>query len=164
MFNITKIDQNLNQMDHLSLRDLADFFENQAEMCREHAHKNALTTDEQQSGAIDFLMRTPRIVMRYLRAGCTLDEALQKTAECTHAPIGSIQRAWRRFLADKSTYELRRRNRLILELASMGFKNADIGRKLGLHPNSVSRIIGQARRAYHTHRADYLLNDESVIF
>lgn len=153
MFNIVKIDEELNQVDHISLRDLADFFEKQAEILRHKSMQDSKSNDEQTAGAIDFLLRTPRIVMRHLKTGCTREEALQRTADLTGAPLATIERAWKRFLYDKSDYELRRRNRLILELAALGLKNADIGKKMNLHPNSVSRIIGAARRAYHLPRS-----------
>lgn len=153
MFNMVKIDDELRQLDRYSLADLAEYFDKQAEICRQKALEDTENAAEKQAGAVDFLMRTPRIVMRHLRLGCTLTEAQQKTAALTGAPLGSIENAWSRFCSDKSTYELRRRNRVILELAGMGFANADISRKMALHPNSVSRIISQARSAYHAPRA-----------
>lgn len=145
--------EDLKYVDHYSLRDFAAFLEQTAEIIHEKAKQNAFKPEEAQAGAIDHLMRSSRIVIRHLRKGCTLDEALEKTADDIGAPIDSVKRTWRRFCNDKSIYELRRRNRLIIELASFGFTNAQIGRKVNLHPNSVSRIIGAARRDYHLARS-----------
>lgn len=145
--------EKLRFVDYLSLEDMAQFFEEQAETLREQAANQISTTDEaRQANAIDFLYRSPRIVMRFLNKGESLEFAIEKTAQETGAPVVSIERAWRRFTQDKNLYTLRRRNRLILELVAMGFTNADIGRKVNLHPNSVSRIIAQTRQEYRQTR------------
>lgn len=145
-------DNMLSQVDHFSLNDFAEFLERSADQVRELAVKNSIKPEEQQAGAIDFLLRTPRIVMRHLKSGHSLDDAMALTAKETGAPVGSINRAWRRFCQDKSLYELRRRNRLIIELAAMGFTNAQIGKKVNMHPHSISRIISAARRVHHQAR------------
>lgn len=147
---VKKFDDKLRFLDHITLNDLADFFDGQAENCRQKAIQQAFSNDEKKAAGIDFIIRTPRIVMRHLKTGCTLHEAIRKTAHETSVPETSIKNAWKRFCYDKSLYEMKRRNRLILELATMGFSNADIGRKVNLHPNSVSRIITRARKDYHS--------------
>src|SRR5687768_4770286 len=126
MFDILKIQNELQDLDHLSLRDLADFFDKQAELLRHKAMQDCKSSDEKTAGAIDYLLRSPRIVMRHLKHGCTLEEAQQSTADLIGAPVESVKNAWKRFIYDKSHYELRRRNRLIMELATLGFTNADI--------------------------------------
>ncbi len=154
MSNLTiKPIEKLRFVDYLSLEDMAQFFDEQAEVCRLQASEQKPVMDDmKQAAAMDFLMRSPRITMRYLNEGNSLKEAIEKTAKKIGAPVKSINRAWYRFTHDKSLYEMRRRNRLILELATMGFTNADIGRKVNLHPNSVSRIISKARKEYHSAR------------
>mgnify|MGYP000536592238 CR=1 FL=1 len=145
--------EKLRNVDHLSLEDMAKFFEEQAEHCRMQAATQKIATDgERIAAGMDFIVRTPRIVIRYLNKGYSLEEAMSRTSTETGAPITSIERAWNRFTHDKSIYETRRRNRLILELAAMGFSNADIGKKVHLHSNSVSRIISRARKDYHKAR------------
>jgi len=90
--------------------------------------------------------------MHFLRQGHSLSDALEKTATSLNVPFGSVERSWQRFLHDKSLYELRRRNTLIIELAALGLTNADIGKKVGLHCNTVSRIISKTRADYQAGR------------
>ena len=144
------LNEKLKYVDSYTLNDLANYMEKQAEELRAQAAEQAINQSEKNSFAVDHIIRTPRIVMRYLKTGCTLIEAKTKAANDCSLPIGTIDNAWSRFCMDKSNYELKRRNRLILELACLGFTNSDIGKKVGLHPNSVSRIITKARRDYHT--------------
>lgn len=142
--------EKLRFVDHMSLNDMASYLEVQAETLRLQAANQQSNSDSgKQAAAMDHLIRTPRVVMRHLNKGMTLDSALEMTANDTGAPIVAIKRAWTRFTHDKSLYEMRRRNRLILELAAMGFTNSEIGKRVNLHCNSVSRIIAQARKAYH---------------
>lgn len=155
MSNMTAIaHEELRYMDHLSLRDMADFFERQAELIRQQSDQIAANNNIQarHASAVDTLIRSPRIVLRFLQRGCTLVEAQNQAAKTIGVPVGSIERAWKRFCFDKSHYELKRRNRLIIELAAMGFTNADIGKKVFLHPNSVSRIITKARASFRAGR------------
>ncbi|MCK5385145.1 MAG: hypothetical protein KAJ29_06160 [Alphaproteobacteria bacterium] len=142
----------LKRLDHLSLNDLADYFEEQADRCRQEAVSCAHSESEQQATGINYLLKAPRIVMRFLRQGHSLSEALENTAASIKVPLGSIERSWQRFLQDKSLYEMKRRNTLIIELAALGFTNADIGKKVGLHSNSVSRIIAKTRADYQAAR------------
>ncbi len=164
---IQTFDKSLSRLDHLSLRDLAEFFETQADLCRNEAVKNLTNEQERIASGINYLNTIPRVIMRFLKTGCTLKEAISNAANDVNAPIGSVERSWNRFLSDKSVYELRRRNNLIIELACLGFSNSDIGKKVYLHANSVSRIISQARRDYHTARSSdsqrrLLLNGGSI--
>lgn len=153
MPNIPQFNDKLRWLDYSTLNDLANFFEAHAESCREKAALQVFDDGERNAAAIDCLIISPRIVMRFLRQGCTLSEAQEKTAEDIAAPLELIERSWKRFCYDKSLYELKRRNRLVLELAALGFTNADIGKKVNLHSNSVSRIISKARKDYHSGRA-----------
>ncbi|MBL4761668.1 MAG: hypothetical protein JKY93_03100 [Gammaproteobacteria bacterium] len=144
----SEVHQSLTRLDQLSLSDLAEYFDEQAELCRQEAVKTAKSELERQAAGINYIVSSPRIVMRHLKQGCTRDEALEKTAVIMGIPHGSIERTWMRFLSDKNIKELKRRNTLIIELVAMGFSNADIGRKVNLHPNTVSRIISKARADY----------------
>ena len=143
----------LKRLDHLSLKDMAEYFEHQADYCRHQAVKSARSEVETVAAGASYLVTAPRIVSRYLRKGESLEYALERTAKSLSVPFETIERTWKRFLCDKSLYELRRRNTLILELACLGLTNADIGRKVNLHPNSVSRIISSARSDYRHGRA-----------
>ena len=151
--NLIEIHQNLSKLDHLSLNDLAEYFDYQAELCRQEAVKTAMSEQERQAAGINYIVTSPRIVMRHLKAGYTRDEALERCANELNVPYGSIERSWKHFLHDKSRHELQRRNTLIIELVALGFSNADIGRKVALHPNTVSRIVSKARRQYHVARS-----------
>lgn len=149
----TSPQEKLRYVDHLSLEDMAKYFEEQAEHLRMQAATQKVSTEgERIAVGMDFIVRTPRIIIRFLNKGYSLEEAMQQTEKETNVPIPSIKNAWNRFTHDKSVYEARRRNRLIVELAAMGFTNANIGKKVNLHPNSVSRIISKARKDYHTAR------------
>lgn len=146
----TPAHEKLRYMDHLSLRDMADFFEHQAELIRNQSNYIVAKNNVQarQSVAIDILITSPRIVLRLLQTGQSLQEAQINAAKEIGAPVSTIENGWKRFCYDKSHYELKRRNRLILELAAMGFSNSDIGKKVFLHPNSVSRIITSQRKIH----------------
>lgn len=94
--NLDQIHQNLAKLDHLSLSDLAEYFESQAELCRQQAVKTAHSETERQAASINYIVSSPRIVMRYLRAGYKRDEALQKCANDIGVPYDSIERSWGR--------------------------------------------------------------------
>lgn len=143
----------LQYVDHHSLNDFAAFLEAAAEQVREQAQANARRPEQEMSGAVNFMLRTPRTVERHLLKGCTLAEAIELTANESGLPADSVKRAWQRFTHQKSNDDLRRRNRLIIELAALGFSDSDIGKKVNLHRNSVNRIINQARRIRHMSRA-----------
>lgn len=151
--DVQTLHKNLARLDHLSLNDLANFFEDQAEICRHEAVKSATSDLEKQAAGINYLVNAPRLIMRHLKQGHRLNDALKSTSEELKVPLSSIQRTWERFTHDKSIYELKRRNRLIIELAALGFSNSDIGKKVNLHPNSVSRIISKVRKDYYTARS-----------
>lgn len=142
----------LQRLDHMSLNDMADFFEEQADRFRQEAIGASRTDSERQAAGINYLLKAPRIVMRFLRQGCSLSEALERASASINVPYESVERSWQRFLHDKSLHELKRRNTLIIELAALGLTNSDIGKKVGLHCNSISRIISKARSDYRTAR------------
>lgn len=143
-----KLADKLRYLDEMTLQDMAEFFERHADICREQAAQNAASEAEMIAAGINYLLAAPRIVRRYLRQGYCLEKAAEKTAIQENLPLPSVMSSWRRFCHDKSRYELARRNTLIIELAALGLSNADIGKRVNLHPNSVSRIISNARKAY----------------
>lgn len=150
---IPQLNDKLRFLDHMTLNDMAEYFEQQAELCRQKSAEHAFSELERNCAGMDYLTRTPRIVSRFLRQGCSRSEAFFEASKATGAPLEVIERAWSRFCHDKSIYELKRRNRLILELAAFGMTNADIGRKVHMHPNSVSRIISSARKEFQSTRS-----------
>ncbi len=97
----------LGRLDHLSLTDLADYFEAQADICRQEALNAVRSDSETLSMGISYLLKAPRITMRFLRQGYSLKEAHEKTAASMNAPIETIEGSWKRFLHDKSATELK---------------------------------------------------------
>jgi len=142
----------LRYLDHMTLSDMAEYFEGQAEIMRHKAAQNAAGDSERIAAGIDYLLSAPRLVRRSLRQGYKLEQAIELAAKEMKAPLGSIKASWGRFCADKTTYELNRRNTLIIELAGLGLTNAQIGKRVNLHANSVSRIISNARKSYRLGR------------
>jgi len=83
--------EKLRFVDHLSLEDLACFFEQQAKLCRIQAsNQNSISEGEKQAAAMDFILQTPRIVMRHLNKGHTLANAKELTAKNLNLPTTTI--------------------------------------------------------------------------
>ena len=147
-----RLEDKLRYIDHITLSDIAEYFEGQAEIMRHKAAQNAAGDAERIAAGINYLLSAPRLVRRSLRKGYNLEQALEIAAKEMQAPISSVKASWGRFCADKSIYELNRRNTLIIELAGLGLTNAQIGKRVNLHANSVSRIISNARKSYRLGR------------
>jgi DNA-binding NarL/FixJ family response regulator len=136
----------LSSVDDMSLHEFADYLEQQADFIRNMAVQNSLTREDKNAAGMRFIQQSPRIVSRYLLQGHSLEEAIEKTATKTGAPVTAIENAWRRFSDSKNEHAMRQRNRLLIELASAGMSNAEIGHRLNLHYSSVARLIAKARR------------------
>lgn len=150
------IDNELIDLDHQALFTLAAWHDKQATILRERAH--VLAGRQNQENDIDrrlqFLERIPATVMKYLRQGCSLDEAQAKTAVHADTLLATVEKRWQDFITIKDSKSLAQRNRLIMDLAAMGLKNRQIGDRVGLHEVSVSRIISKEKRRLISWRRD----------
>ncbi len=142
------IDVELTGLDHKALFDIANWHDKQATILRERAHLLAARANQQNDidRRLKFLDRLPDTVMRYLRQGCSLIEAMDKAAEHSKVPLATVQTRWQAFIVTKDKKSISRRNKLIMDLAALDLTNAQIGARVDLHPVSVSRIIGQEKR------------------
>jgi DNA-binding NarL/FixJ family response regulator len=107
-------------------------------------------TSARASRAVQVAQRTPEIVARYISDGLALPCAQAQTAIDTGLPIDTIAWHWKKHLRDRNATATKHRNALIMSLASRGLTNHDIAAKTGLHPGSVSRIIGKTLRSTAT--------------
>ncbi len=78
-----------------------------------------------------------------MSAGMSLDQAMTATASETGMPMETIAWHWRRWLSSRKADEVAARATLVMQYARRGWSNEEIGRHLGIHPVSVSRIISR---------------------
>ena len=164
MFNIDS--DMILSLDYKGLYGLAEFLERQAEICRGRAHKLEQRTvnDRHFERQLDFYKRLPRIVCKYLRHGQSLPDAKGLAARDADVPFGTVEKYWDDFIATKDKKSMSQRNQLLIDLAAIGFTNAQMAERVGLHANSVSRIISQERkrRLWMQNRKDHPLLLEEI--
>lgn len=152
------IDDELNDLDHKALFNIANWHDKQATILRERAYLLAARANQQNDidRRLKFLDRLPDTIIKYLRQGCTLAEALQKSADHAGTPLATAQARWTAFIDMKDKKSLAKRNHAIMDLAALDLTNAQIGDRFGLHPVSVSRIIShEKRRLISWRRSEY---------
>ena len=150
MSNISTLDQTeLRYADSKSLEDMADFFELNAEMFRQMAFDKRRDMDKQTERAGMMIEALPREVLRHIEKDYVdRSTAIQRVSDEYNLPYKTVEGCYSRFTSRRSAHASRMRNRVIIELAALGFTNAQIGKRVDLHPNSVSRIISSWRKAY----------------
>jgi hypothetical protein len=141
------IDVMLMDVPYPALYKLAAWHDKQATIIRAWAHRLELSSE--MKGQVDkrhkFLQQLPATVAKYLRQGIQLQTAIVMTSQHANVPIETVEARWRDWINNKNGQSLDERNRLIVDLSSI-LKNAQIGERVGMHPNSVSRIISQEKR------------------
>ncbi len=113
---------------------------------RAHRLEQRDTDDRHIDRRLQFLEKLPQTVCKYLRQGHSAVQACELTSTHTEVALATVQAHWRRFLTEKSEVSMAQRNRLIMDLAALGLTNALIGDRVGLHANSVSRIISAEKK------------------
>ncbi len=144
--NGINIDRHLISLGFMELYALAEFFDHKAEECRARASyfESRQASSDSFKRELQYMRdELPRVVAKQLRHGHTLDTAIQKTAEITAIPCDTIEIHWTYFTRAKRRRDRENRNKLIVQLAEYGLSNDAIGKRLRLHPNSVSRIISE---------------------
>lgn len=136
----------LNRLDAESLEALADTCDILAHQARilVASHNLKATQRAEINKRFESCGNTPQLVAQKITDGSPVDNAIQAVAAETGIPIETIRLYWRRWL--RSPERQRQRTALILALASRGATNAQIGERVGLHANSVSRIIREQIR------------------
>lgn len=143
-----KVDPALLGLDPPALFRIAEYMERQAEIILALARKKQLKIDQgtEIDRQIKYLKETPSIVIRILRRGCSLEEAIAETSKISDAPIVTIEKHWENFLHTNNKNTVAQRNKLIRDLHSLGLTNVAIAQRLDLHPVSVSRILSSAKK------------------
>lgn len=144
--NGVNIDTNFVDFSYTQLYAMAEFFEEQANMCRSRAvyfESRTVSTSKIHKELKYYREELPRFVRRYLRQGYNLDEAIKKASEVSEIPADTVEIYWIYFTRAKRAAEKKRRNDLILYLAEYGFCNQAIGKRVKMHEKSVSRVISQ---------------------
>ncbi|MGH1377165.1 MAG: hypothetical protein ACRBCK_12585 [Alphaproteobacteria bacterium] len=144
-----KIDPALCDLDPSALFRMAEYMERQAEIILALARKKQLKIDRgvEIDRQIQYLKNTPTTVIKKLRRGCSLEEAIAETAKISDAPIVTIKKHWDNFLSNKDQNSVAQRNKLIMDLHSLGLTNVTIAKRLHIHPVTVSRIISKHRKS-----------------
>lgn len=128
---------------------MAELFEKQASLLREQALKiqaKQKSADESQA-LIDYLKQTPHTVIKQLKKGLSLKEAIVESAKLSNCPTETIDHYWKRFCRSKQDNDIKSRNNIIFILAAMGLSNNEISNRVNMHPGSISRLLGQEKRA-----------------
>lgn len=122
--------------------------ERQAEIIIAHARKRQAKIDSQNAieHRVKFLKDTPKTVIRMLRRGHSLEEALKETSKICDVPIVTISKHWDNFLKEKNQKSVAERNKLLKDLHALGLSNVTIAKRLDLHPVSVSRILSKNKK------------------
>ncbi len=84
---------------------------------------------------------TPRLVARHAALGLTPAAAIEAAAAEAGVPPETVLAHVRRRARDQAAADRRARDLAVMRLAGRGWRNAEIGARLGLHPHSVSRIV-----------------------
>lgn len=133
----------LRGLEPAQLIELAKAHEQQAAALRAAAERRAEETAMHRAtkARMDTLDRLPAMVARFEGQGMTRGEALACVALSTGVPAGTV--AQRMFRAEKKAKADQRaaRERAVMSLATSGHGNAEIARRVGVHPGTVARIV-----------------------
>ncbi len=143
------IDENLLTFESDYLYLMANWYEKQADIFRQRAndivaHKNI---DEKKifSKYNDY-KDIPKIMRKYLRQGMTLAEAYKATSKVANAPLGTVTKFWKDFTMNNTKLSMAHRDRLIIDLLCLGRTQKDIAGIIGMHPNSICRVIRKIKQ------------------
>ncbi len=141
-------DPALNELDYPALFSLAEYHTRQSEIILSLARKKQAKEDEkiETENRANELQESYKIVMRCLRRGMKLDEAIEETSKIIHAPKHTIEIRWNDFISDTTVKNNRKKHVLIRDLSAIGISNVQIAHKLGLHPVTISRILSKERK------------------
>ena len=141
------IDDTLTELDHNTLYTMAEWHDKQSTILRARAHALAERQHgrDQVSERVKFIQNSPRTVMKYLRAGHDINNALKRAADHTGLPEKTIANNWFKYIDSKRKEHVRERNKLAFEMHGLGIPNVAIADRLNLHPVTVSRILKKER-------------------
>lgn len=131
------------------LEALARAHDGVAESLRRAAIERAgdLARSERARRLIENLAQLPDAAARLARhAGVAPCAAAQQIGAETGVPAETVAHYMKRRTDELRRLARGRRDREVMRLARLGWSNAEIGRKLALHPSSVSRIVQKALR------------------
>lgn len=130
------------------LRRMAKWLERRAASYRDRADQlDAMAAGRAAArAAVALAFSTGSMVAAHVAAGMSVDQAMAAVVAETGMPHETVQIHWRRWLKDRRADHVAARSRLVMQYAGRGWTNDEIGRHLGIHPVSVSRIIGRVVR------------------
>lgn len=138
----------LMELDAPALRVVAAHFEARARILRARAAELEIIANNEQIGRelVARAYQSHELVSSYLCSGMTLDQAILAASSASGFPLETIRHHWQRFLRDADHKATQARHHLVMRFAGRGWSNEEIARKTGLHPVSISRIIGKRLR------------------
>lgn len=147
------LDETLYEMDVNGLKCVVTFYEKQLKAI--HARitqlENYTDMDEDSRRRLRFLRNLPHRVQENIKAGFYLPDALDVTARQYDVNKATVKIYWEEYKKSKKPTDRIEKINFVLDLATLGYKNAVIGEIVGWHPNHVSRVISQERKK----RLDY---------
>ena len=125
------------------LDELAKAHEEQAAVLRAAAsrRREELSIRASTKARMKSLDRLPAMVSKFESQGMTRADALACVALSTDAPAATIALRMRRAEKQAKADQKAARDRAVIDLAASGQSNTEIGRRFGLHRDTVARII-----------------------
>lgn len=135
-------------LDADALDRLADYFGSIAEEARERACKlrERRAAEERIRRQLGIIRTLPDLVSCHQATGMTADAAIRAAAQEAGVPVETVELWVARERRNRIEAERRRRQTEVMRLAARGWSNAAIAAEVGLHRNSVSRIVQRQLR------------------
>lgn len=107
--------------------------------------KIARENDEREAAArqrVDYMADSYKTVLEYLSKGYnSTDSAIAAAARDLALPEFTVAGWWKNWVKRRDAAARAERDRVIVDLVKLGVSNKDIGARLGVHPNTVTRAI-----------------------
>lgn len=153
----------ISALDPAALDALAGVFDILGETCRDRAGE-LRAIEECRSSAehtVSGIAASPLEVVAAVCSGAALEQAFSQVAASLGVPVESVRQAWGRDAAEN-------RALVVLRLVRLGMSNRAIADRLGIHPVSVSRIVGRklgrgGRAAASDHRERGLASTSDLV-
>ena len=125
------------------LDELAKAHEEQAAVLRAAAsrRREELSIRTATKARMDVLDHLPAMVAKFENQGMTRADALTCVALSTGAPAATVALRMRRAEQQARADQRCARDRAVIDLAAAGHSNAEIALRVGLHRDTVARII-----------------------
>lgn len=133
-------------MTTLQLVMVADSFENAAIRMRKLAYDRDLAQAESArfDKELDFFQNDmPLVVAKFLKRGMAHEAAIDATANVLKVYRKCVEIHYKNWRKGTSDAHRRQRDDLIYQLAGKGLTNEQIAERVGMHPNSIPRILKQ---------------------